>query len=65
VDAVKFVSGDEKLKSFTEALRTADYHLTFPDATPVKILRRGTLSCQMPYKCEFVLTLPDDVRTVD
>ena len=65
VDAVKFVSGDEKLKSFTEALRTADYHLTFPDATPVKILRRGTLSCQMPNKCEFVLTLPDDVRTVD
>ncbi|HTW57849.1 MAG TPA: DUF3857 domain-containing protein [Terriglobales bacterium] len=65
VDAVKFVSGDEKLKTFTEALRTADYHLTFPDATPVKILRRGTLSCSVPKKCEFVLTLPDDVRTVD
>ena len=30
VDAVKFVSGDEKLKSYTDALRTADYHLTFP-----------------------------------
>jgi tetratricopeptide (TPR) repeat protein len=65
VDAVKFVSGDEKLKSYTDALRTADYHLTFPDNTPVKILRRGTLSCQVPNKCEFVLTLPDDVRTVD
>ena len=66
VDAVKFVSGDEKLKSFTEALRTADYHLTFPDDTPVKVLRRGTLSCSATSgKCEFVLTLPDDVRTVD
>jgi tetratricopeptide (TPR) repeat protein/transglutaminase-like putative cysteine protease len=65
VDAVKFVSGDEKLKAFTEALKTADYHLTFPDATPVKILRRGTLSCSVGKKCEFVLTLPDDVRTVD
>jgi tetratricopeptide (TPR) repeat protein len=66
VDAVKFVSGDEKLKEFTEALRTADYHLTFPDDTPVKILRRGALSCSMTTaKCEFVLTLPDDVRTVD
>jgi tetratricopeptide (TPR) repeat protein len=66
VDAVKFVSGDEKLKSFTDALRTADYHLTFPDDTPVKVLRRGTLSCQVATgKCEFVLTLPDDVRTVD
>ena len=66
VDAVKFVSGDEKLKSFTDALRTADYHLTFPDDTPVKVLRRGTLSCSMTTgKCEFILTLPDDVRTVD
>jgi len=66
VDAVKFVSGDEKLKSYTEALRTADYHLNFPDDTPVKILRRGTLSCSGPTgKCSFVLTLPDDVRTVD
>jgi len=65
-DTVKFVSGDEKLKSFTDALRAADYHLTFPDNTPVKVLRRGTLSCSITTgKCEFVLTLPDDVRTVD
>jgi tetratricopeptide (TPR) repeat protein/transglutaminase-like putative cysteine protease len=66
VDAVKFVSGDEKLKSYGEALRTADYHLTFPDATPVKVLRRGTLSCSMPAGgCKFVMTLPEDMRTVD
>ena len=66
VESVKFVSGDEKLKSYTEALRTADYHLIFPDDTPVKVFRRGTLSCSMTTgKCEFVLTLPDDVRTVD
>jgi len=66
VDAVKFVSGDEKLKSFTEALKTADYHLTFPDDTPVKVFRRGSLSCAIATgKCEFVLTLPDDVKTVD
>ncbi|HEV2399846.1 MAG TPA: DUF3857 domain-containing protein [Candidatus Sulfotelmatobacter sp.] len=66
VDAVKFVSGDEKLKSYTDALRTADYHLTFPDDTPLKILRRGTLSCSVATgSCKFVLTLPDDVRTVD
>jgi len=66
VNAVKFVSGDEKLKSYTDALRTADYHLTFPDDTPVKILRRGTLSCSVATGgCKFILTLPDDVRTVD
>jgi len=66
VAAVKFVSGDEKLKSYTEALRTADYHLVFPDDTPLKILRRGTLSCSVTTgKCVFSLLLPDDVRTVD
>jgi len=65
VDAVKFVSGDEKLKSFTEALRTADYHLTFPDDSPVKVFRRGTLSCSITASCVFTLLLPDDVRTVD
>jgi len=66
VDAVKFVSGDEKLKSYTDALRTADYRLTFPDDTPVKVLRRGTLTCSVASgSCKFILTLPDDVRTVD
>ena len=66
VDAVKFVSGDEKLKSYTEALRTADYHLVFPDDTPVKVLRRGTLSCSVTTGgCKFILTLPEEVRTVD
>jgi len=66
VDGVKFASGDEKLKRFTDALRTADYRVTFPDDTPVKILRRGVLSCSTTTgSCNFVLMLPDDVRTVD
>jgi tetratricopeptide (TPR) repeat protein/transglutaminase-like putative cysteine protease len=66
VEAVKFTSGDEKLKVFTDALRTAEYRLTFPDDTPVKILRRGILSCSTATgTCTFVLMLPDDVRTVD
>jgi tetratricopeptide (TPR) repeat protein/transglutaminase-like putative cysteine protease len=66
VEAVKFASGDEKLKVFTEALHTAEYRLTFPDDTPVKILRRGILSCSIATgTCTFELMLPDDVRTVD
>jgi tetratricopeptide (TPR) repeat protein/transglutaminase-like putative cysteine protease len=66
VEAVKFASGEEKLKSFTEALRTAEYRLSFPDDTPVKILRRGILSCSTATgNCAFILMLPDDVRTVD
>ncbi len=65
VEAVKFVSGDEKLKVFADALRTAEYKLAFPDDTPVKILRRGILTCSATGNCSFVLILPDDVRTVD
>jgi tetratricopeptide (TPR) repeat protein len=65
-EGVKFISGDEKLKILTDALRTAEYRLSFPDDTPVKILRRGVLSCSTATgKCKFVLVLPDDVRTVD
>ncbi|HEV2468675.1 MAG TPA: DUF3857 domain-containing protein [Candidatus Sulfotelmatobacter sp.] len=65
-EGVKFISGDEKLKTYTEALRTADYHLTFPDDTPVKVLRRGTLSCSATTgSCKFILTLPDDVTTIN
>jgi tetratricopeptide (TPR) repeat protein/transglutaminase-like putative cysteine protease len=65
-EAVKFVSGDEKLKIFTDALRSAEYRLTFPDDAPLKILRRGILTCGATTgNCTFVLMLPDDVRTVD
>jgi tetratricopeptide (TPR) repeat protein len=63
-ESVKFVDGDEKLKIFTQSLRTAPYHLEFPDPSPLKVLRRGTLTCSAT-NCEFVLTLPDDVRTID
>jgi hypothetical protein len=66
VESVKFASGDEKLKAFSDALRTADYRLTFPDDAPTKVLRRGILSCSTATgTCSFVLILPDDVRTVD
>jgi tetratricopeptide (TPR) repeat protein len=66
VEGVKFAGGDEKLKGFTQALRAAEYRVTFPDETPAKVLRRGVLSCSMTTgNCSFVLMLPDDVRTVD
>jgi tetratricopeptide (TPR) repeat protein len=66
VESVKFLSGEEKLKPLSGVLRTADFHLTFPDDTPVKVLRRGTLSCSSATgTCSFLLMLPDDVRTVD
>ena len=66
LDGVKYVSGDEKLKPFADALRKAKYNLTLPDDTPTKILRRGVLSCSSTGgDCHFVMFLADDVRSVD
>jgi tetratricopeptide (TPR) repeat protein len=65
-EGVKFVSGDEKLKVFSEALKTASYNPTSPDNIPTKILRRGVLSCSdAASECTFVMMLPVDVRGVD
>jgi len=65
-ESVKFVSGEEKLRSYTDALSKADYRFAMPDNTPAKILRRGALSCATGEKdCKFVLFLTDDVRSVD
>jgi tetratricopeptide (TPR) repeat protein len=66
VDDVKFTSGDEKLRFFTDALRTVRYVQTFPDETAVKLVRRGTLSCTTAAAdCTLLLALPDDVKSVD
>ncbi len=66
VQSVKFISGDENLKVFAEALRNAKYDMKFPDDTPIKIPRRGILACsKLTGDCTFVMMLPEDVRSVD
>jgi hypothetical protein len=38
----------------------------FPDASPAKIARRGTLACNATTgTCTFTLTLPEEVRTLN
>jgi len=65
-EGVKFVSGEEKLRALSAALKSASYNLTFPDITPTKILRRGVLSCsQLSGDCRFVMVLPTDVRSLN
>ena len=65
VEDVSFVKGSEKLKSFTDELRKAAFSQKFPDEIPVKILRRGTLSCKRDADCTFELVVPEDVKSVD
>jgi Flp pilus assembly protein TadD/transglutaminase-like putative cysteine protease len=66
VDAVQFISGSDNLRPFVGALRSLHFAGMFPDASPVKLIRRGTLSCSTATgQCVFVLLLPEDVRTVN
>ena len=66
VDAVKFISGSEKLRPFADKLRTLDYGPMFPDSSPIKLVRRGTLACSASTgDCTFTLIRPEDVRSVN
>jgi hypothetical protein len=66
VEAVKFISGSQDLRPFTEKLRALEFGPMFPDASPAKIVRRGTLACNASTgTCSFTLTLPEDVRTLN
>ncbi len=61
VEEARFISGSDKLKPFTDALRAAKVKFTFPDTTPTRLLRRGTLSCVPTGGCNFVLLPADDL----
>jgi tetratricopeptide (TPR) repeat protein len=66
VEAVQFVSGNQSLRPFADRLRSLDYGTMFPDASAVKLVRRGTLTCTgRTGDCTFVLILPEDVRTTN
>ncbi len=52
--AVKFVSGEEKLRPMDVAIRGISFGPALPDAAPAKVLRRGTASCTAK-GCSFVL----------
>jgi Flp pilus assembly protein TadD len=66
VEAVKFVSGSQDLRAFAEKLRALEFGPMFPDASPAKLVRRGTLACAATTgSCTFTLALPEDVRTLN
>jgi tetratricopeptide (TPR) repeat protein len=66
VESVKFISGSQDLRPYAEKLRALDFGPMFPDASPAKIVRRGTLACNAATgTCTFTLTFPEDVRTLN
>jgi tetratricopeptide (TPR) repeat protein len=45
VRGVKFISGDEQLAAFAKDLENVSFPNIFPEATELRILRRGRLAC--------------------
>ena len=63
VEDVQFLHGDESLKTFAPALKTAGYDVPFPAGSGAKIVRRGILYCSEALKdCQFTLLLPDTTK---
>jgi tetratricopeptide (TPR) repeat protein len=64
VAAVNFLGGNEKLRAFADRLRSLDYGPMFPDASPVNLVRRGTLSCSAASSdCSFTLLTAEEIPT--
>jgi tetratricopeptide (TPR) repeat protein len=65
-DSVRFVSGSETMRPLAERLHALDYGAMFPDASPVKLVRRGTLSCSAKDgECVLILSRAEDVRAIN
>ena len=63
---VKFIKGDDSLKSATPALKALKYPLVFPDSAQTKIIRRGAVHCvPKPGGCTFTMISPDLITSVD
>jgi tetratricopeptide (TPR) repeat protein/transglutaminase-like putative cysteine protease len=66
VNAVRFISGEGKMRPLAERLRALDYGAMFPDASPVTLVRRGTLSCSAKSgDCVLILSRAEDARATD
>jgi hypothetical protein len=66
VSVIKFISGDEPLRMFAGDLEVAAFPDSFPDATDIKIPRRGKLSCSHSMgQCSFLLISAETVRSAN
>jgi len=64
VTGVKFLSGDDKLKALNDKLATLKYPVEFPDTTPTKLVRRGTVTCKSD-NCTITLQASDEVISAE
>ena len=66
VDAVKILGGstDDKLRDAVKRLSVENYGVEFPDSTPTKLVRRGTVSCKTT-GCVLELMSPEMVTSAE
>ncbi|HET9696926.1 MAG TPA: DUF3857 domain-containing protein [Terriglobales bacterium] len=64
VVGVKFLGGDDKLKSLNDKLASLKYPVEFPDTTPTKLVRRGTVNCKSD-DCTLTLVASDEVISAE
>jgi tetratricopeptide (TPR) repeat protein len=63
---VKFISGEESLRAFVSDLQAAPFTNSFPDATEVKLPRRGKLTCsRSTSQCSFLLMSAETIRSAN
>lgn len=66
VEDAKWIRGSEELKNLSTKVRAAKYDLSFPDGTPTRVVRRGTMNCSSHTgECDLVLLDSDAVNAVD
>jgi Flp pilus assembly protein TadD/transglutaminase-like putative cysteine protease len=64
VESVRFITGDERLRGMSDSVRAAKYMIMFPDDTPAKVLRRGTVTCSSAGACTIVMRLPAEAQAL-
>jgi hypothetical protein len=67
VEQVKFIKGDDDLKSFAEILQKADIKMKFPPGVQVQAVRRAILRCgtTSPEPCSLELLPSADVHSLN
>lgn len=64
VEAVRVVGGDQDLGPVIDGVKTLHIPGMFPDASPAKLLRRGTVTCAADKSCALTLTLSGDAKPI-
>lgn len=62
---VKYLSGAESLKTLAGQISSAKFNVKFPDASQVRLFRRGMVVCGSVTGCDLVLLLPGSVHDAD